>query len=104
MSGDHNRDDANRSVLWRDADGRRYLRTGDIGEFGRDGYLTLRGRTQDMILSGGFNVYPGDIETVLPSHPCLLYTSDAAGARSKVDLGGPRILKKKNIKKEKEKE
>lgn len=68
MSGYWNRPDANREVVWRDASGRAYLRTGDIGEFDADGYLVLRGRKKDMIISGGINVYPIDIESLLETH------------------------------------
>src|SRR5690606_37829317 len=44
MSGYWNRPDANADILWHDADGTPFLRTGDIGEFSADGFLTLRGR------------------------------------------------------------
>ncbi|MCC5869247.1 MAG: AMP-binding protein [Gammaproteobacteria bacterium] len=71
MSGYWNRPDANRDVVWRDATGRAYLRTGDIGEFDADGYLVLRGRKKDMIISGGINVYPIDIEAVLLTHEAV---------------------------------
>ena len=45
------------------ADG--WFRTGDLGERSADGYVTLRGRASDLIISGGFNVYPREIEDVL---------------------------------------
>ncbi|MEJ8568020.1 class I adenylate-forming enzyme family protein [Elongatibacter sediminis] len=68
MSGYWNRPDANAELVWRDPTGWIFLRTGDLGEFDRSGYLTLRGRMKDMIISGGLNVYPVDIETVLLEH------------------------------------
>jgi malonyl-CoA/methylmalonyl-CoA synthetase len=49
------------------ADG--WFRTGDLGARSVDGYVTLRGRASDLILSGGFNVYPREIEEVLLEQP-----------------------------------
>lgn len=68
MSGYWNRPDANAAIIWRDAEGTPFIRTGDIGEFDAAGFLTLRGRKKDMIVSGGLNVYPIDIETCLLQH------------------------------------
>jgi len=68
MSGYWNRPDANAELVWKDALGQTFIRTGDIGEFDSDGFLTLRGRSKDMIISGGINVFPVDIESVLLSH------------------------------------
>jgi long-chain acyl-CoA synthetase len=69
MSGYRNRDDATAVALWTAPDGRRFVRTGDVGRFDADGFLTLMDRKKDMIISGGFNVYPSDIEAVLVQHP-----------------------------------
>jgi long-chain acyl-CoA synthetase len=46
-----------------------WLHTGDIGAFDRDGFLTLLDRSKDMIISGGSNIYPREIEEVLLRHP-----------------------------------
>jgi long-chain acyl-CoA synthetase len=48
-----------------------WFRTGDIGQFDADGYLSIVDRKKDMILRGGFNVYPREIEEVLLSHPAV---------------------------------
>jgi long-chain acyl-CoA synthetase len=46
-----------------------YLHTGDVGVFDGDGYLTLKDRSKDLIISGGSNVYPREVEEVLLRHP-----------------------------------
>jgi long-chain acyl-CoA synthetase len=49
-----------------------WLHTGDIGHLDTDGYLTLVGRSKDMIIRGGENIYPKEIEDVLTSDPTVL--------------------------------
>ena len=49
----------------------RWLRTRDIGRFDGEGYLTLIDRTSDMIVTGGYNVYPREVEDVLTGHPAI---------------------------------
>jgi malonyl-CoA/methylmalonyl-CoA synthetase len=49
------------------ADG--WFRTGDVGVFDRDGYLSIVGRAKDLIITGGYNVYPKEIELVLDAMP-----------------------------------
>ncbi|EWT00663.1 AMP-dependent synthetase [Intrasporangium oryzae NRRL B-24470] len=46
-----------------------WLHTGDIGSFDADGYLTLRDRSKDLIISGGMNIYPREVEEALLRHP-----------------------------------
>jgi acyl-CoA synthetase (AMP-forming)/AMP-acid ligase II len=48
-----------------------WLHTGDLGSFDEEGFLTLRDRSKDMIISGGSNIYPREIEEVLLRHPDL---------------------------------
>jgi len=49
-----------------------WLWTGDVGAFDADGYLTIRDRLKEMIISGGFNVYPREVEEALHTHPAVL--------------------------------
>jgi long-chain acyl-CoA synthetase len=49
-----------------------WLRTGDIGHLDEDGYLTLVGRSKEMIIRGGENIYPKEIEDVLAGDPAIL--------------------------------
>jgi long-chain acyl-CoA synthetase len=46
-----------------------WLVTGDMGTFDKDGFLTLKDRSKDMIVSGGSNIYPREVEEVLLRHP-----------------------------------
>ncbi len=48
-----------------------WLWTGDVGAFDEDGFLTLKDRSKDMIISGGTNIYPREIEDVLNLHPAV---------------------------------
>ncbi len=69
MTGYHNRPDKTLEAEWLSPDGRRFIRTGDIGRFDEDGFLTITDRKKDMIISGGFNIYPSDLESVARQHP-----------------------------------
>jgi malonyl-CoA/methylmalonyl-CoA synthetase len=48
-----------------------FFRTADVGEIGPDGTLAIRGRLKELIISGGFNVYPREVELVLETHPAV---------------------------------
>jgi len=48
-----------------------WLHTGDIGSFDTEGYLTLHDRSKDLIISGGMNIYPREVEEVLLHHPAV---------------------------------
>ena len=65
MLGYFNNEQATRAAFTDDG----WLKTGDIGVIDEDGYLALRGRTSEMFKSGGYNVYPREIEAVLERHP-----------------------------------
>jgi acyl-CoA synthetase (AMP-forming)/AMP-acid ligase II len=69
MSRYHNQPAKTREAEWYDAAGQRFIRTGDVGRFDADGFLTLMDRRKDMVISGGFNIYPSDLEAVLRQHP-----------------------------------
>lgn len=66
MLGYWNRPDETAKVL---ADG--WLRTGDIGLMDDDGYFTIVDRAKDLIIAGGYNIYPREIEEVLVTHPAV---------------------------------
>ena len=49
-----------------------WLHTGDMGRFDEDGYLYIVERKKDLIIRGGFNIYPRDVEEVLNRHPAVI--------------------------------
>jgi len=71
MKGYFNQPGKTAEAEWYDAAGNRFIRTGDVGRFDADGFLTLLDRRKDMIISGGFNIYPSDLEAVLFQHPAV---------------------------------
>jgi long-chain acyl-CoA synthetase len=52
-----------------------WLHTGDVGSFDEDGFLTLKDRSKDLIVSGGSNIYPREVEEVLLRHPAVAEAS-----------------------------
>ena len=48
-----------------------WFRTGDLGRLDEDGYLAITGRAKELIISGGFNIYPREIEDVLCEHDAI---------------------------------
>ena len=65
MSGYKNQPEKTREMEWCDADGGLWLKSGDIGVVDADGFVEIVGRAKDMIISGGFNIYPADLEAAL---------------------------------------
>jgi len=68
MTGYHRQPEQTARALWHDETGKRFIRTGDIGRFDDDGFLILLDRKKDVIISGGFNVYPADLESIVLAH------------------------------------
>lgn len=69
MSGYQNQPEKTEEASWYDEKGDRWQRMGDIGQVDEDGFITLMGRSKDMIISGGFNIYPRDLEEALMAQP-----------------------------------
>jgi acyl-CoA synthetase (AMP-forming)/AMP-acid ligase II len=70
MSGYQNQPEKTREGYWIDpSDGAVWQRMGDIGRVDADGFVELVGRAKDMIISGGFNIYPSDLEAELLKEP-----------------------------------
>ncbi len=69
MKAYHDRPELTAELIWRDERGRSFIRSGDVGTLDEDGYLTILDRKKDMIISGGFNVFPADIEEIVGQHP-----------------------------------
>jgi long-chain acyl-CoA synthetase len=68
MKGYWNRPEETEDVF-REIEGKRYFLTGDIGHIDEEGYILVTDRKKDLILVGGFNVYPRDVEDILFQHP-----------------------------------
>lgn len=68
MKGYLNKPDETKKTLTRDG----FLCTGDVAKMDEDGYFYIVDRIKDMIISGGYNVYPRDIDEVLFEHPSIL--------------------------------
>ncbi len=68
MLGYWNKPEADKAAF-REIDGKRFFLTGDIGHLDEDGFLVITDRKKDLIIVGGFNAYPKEIEEVLYAHP-----------------------------------
>ncbi len=71
MTGYHNQPGKTHEAEWYSPEGLRYIRTGDIGRIDDEGFFTLIGRKKDVIISGGMNIYPVDLEAALREHPAV---------------------------------
>ncbi|MDB5495571.1 MAG: putative AMP-dependent synthetase and ligase [Phenylobacterium sp.] len=71
MDGYNNDPAATEALIWRDAQGEVFFRSGDTGCLDEDGFLQILDRKKDMIISGGFNIYAVDLEEVLLAHPSV---------------------------------
>jgi len=71
MEGYYGMPEKTQEVEWFDPTGKRFIRTGDIARMDEDGFLILADRKKDMVISGGFNIYPSDLEAELGQHPAV---------------------------------
>jgi acyl-CoA synthetase (AMP-forming)/AMP-acid ligase II len=71
MKGYYRNDAATRAAFT--ADG--WLHTGDLGYRGVDGHMYIVGRSKELIIRSGFNIYPIEVETALNSHPDVVYAA-----------------------------
>ena len=71
MRGYWNRSDADVDTFVTDAEGTRWLRTGDVGTIDADGFVRVVDRLKDMIAVSGYKVFPSQIETILYHHPAV---------------------------------
>jgi long-chain acyl-CoA synthetase len=71
MTGYHNQPKKTAEAEWFSPEGDRFIRTGDVARFDEDGFLILGDRKKDMIISGGFNIYPSDLEAELAKHEAV---------------------------------
>ena len=72
-----------------------WLHTGDIGSFDADGYLTLRDRSKDLIISGGMNIYPREVEEALLRHPGVRRRGRRRPSRPRVGRGRRRVRRRR---------
>lgn len=70
FSGYWERPEANQAAFVDDPDGD-WFRTGDLGVVDQDGYVSITGRAKELIISGGFNVYPREVDDALAEHPSI---------------------------------
>lgn len=71
MKGYWNMPTETANVLRADENGEVWLFTGDIASIDADGYVTIKDRKKDIIIAGGYNVYPNEVEEVFYSHPAV---------------------------------
>ena len=75
VGGDHlavgyfNMPEQTASDFFVDSKGHRWFKTGDIGKLDENGYLYVLDRKDDMIISGGFNIWPAELENAILGHP-----------------------------------
>jgi hypothetical protein len=88
MTGYRNQPEQTREAEWYAPDGKRFIRTGDIGCFDADGFLTLIDRKKDMIISGGFNIYQATSRRSCATSAVRMPPSSGCHRRSGANPGG----------------
>ena len=71
MLGYHNQPASSAAAEWFSPEGQRYIRTGDVARIDDEGFFTVVGRKKEVIISGGFNIYPVDLEAALLADPSV---------------------------------
>jgi long-chain acyl-CoA synthetase len=89
MRGYWNQPDETSAVFSTDANGTRWLHTGDIGYVDEDGYLFITDRKKELIKVSGFQVWPREVEEAIASHPAVL----EAGVAPVIDPGRGEVPK-----------
>jgi len=67
----HRREQQTQDIIVKVSDGRSFIRSGDMGMLDEDGFLYILDRKKDMIISGGYNIFPADIEAIVGEHPAV---------------------------------
>lgn len=93
MTGYHGMPTETGNVLRADKNGKKWLYTGDIARMDDDGYFYIVDRKKDMVLIGGFNVYPRVVEDILNEHPAVLEAGVAGVPHPDPDKIGQETLK-----------
>jgi long-chain acyl-CoA synthetase len=92
MVGYHNNPEETAAAI-REKDGKRWLYTGDIARMDEDGYFYIVDRKKDMVLIGGYNVYPNNVEKILADHPDVQEVGVAGIPHPDADKVGQEALK-----------
>src|SRR3546814_19072951 len=79
LSEYHHEQAATEALIWTSPEGGVYLRTGDLGQIDDDGWISVRGRKKDMIISGGLTIYPIDLEDCLRRQPAVATREELRG-------------------------
>jgi long-chain acyl-CoA synthetase len=93
MVGYHERPEETANALRTGPDGRKWLHTGDIAYMDETGYFYIVDRKKDMVLIGGYNVYPNNVEKVIMEHPAVLECGVAGVPHPDRDKAGQETLK-----------